>query len=392
MAGPLNKLISSSNTLKNLSYPSDLGSSRTGHWIMFTVSLPQKSTYQQKSGSSVVGGSSFSAIAGNIDKINNSVSTVTNSVSNITNIGQTFASTASNALSSAWDSAKHLITTPQDISFNYFSGSDAKNIASSLGTAGGSLIDAVNSSWEFLMSPPTTKPVGYIQLYMPDTVSMEQRMQYNSLNMTEAFGNLGIAAESSAEGASLYDSVKDAGSFGQALRSAGAHAPPVAVDVMANLGESAGLVNSGDAVSRFALNKMGNAINPQMEVTFTQIDFRNFQYNFSFTPKNKDEAATVRDIIRMFRAHAAPEMEGPSKTSGRYSIVPSVFKIDYIFNGAQNKNLHQITTCALKSIVVDYAQEVGWVTFDDGMPVKTYMTLNFQETEILTKQKIDEGF
>ena len=136
---------------------------------------------------------------------------------------------------------------------------------------------------------------------------------------------------------------------------------------------------------------MGNAVNPQMEVLFTQIALREFQFDFSFTPKSAAEAQTVRDIIRMFRFHAAPELEGQSG-AGRYLIVPSTFNIEYYFGSSQNQNLHQFSTCVLTSIIVDYAREVGWVTFDDGMPVKTYMTLNFKETEILTKQKIDQGY
>ena len=42
--------------------------------------------------------------------------------------------------------------------------------------------------------------------------------------------------------------------------------------------------------------------------------------------------------------------------------------------------------------MVDYAPEVGWVSFEDGMPVKTRLTLQFKETEIMTRDKIEQGY
>jgi hypothetical protein len=88
--------------------------------------------------------------------------------------------------------------------------------------------------------------------------------------------------------------------------------------------------------------------------------------------------------------HGAPELDKSS--SGRYFITPSTFNIDYIFNGDYNPNLHHFQPCVLTSIQVDYAQDVGWVAFEDGMPVKTHMVLQFREIEILTKEHVDKGF
>jgi hypothetical protein len=40
---------------------------------------------------------------------------------------------------------------------------------------------------------------------------------------------------------------------------------------------------------------------------------------------------------------------------------------------------------------VDYAPN-GWSTFIDGTPTNIRMTLNFMETEIVTKQRVQEGY
>ena len=129
------------------------------------------------------------------------------------------------------------------------------------------------------------------------------------------------------------------------------------------------------------------------------MEFRTFQFTFHFTPKSKAEAKTVRDIIQQFRIHAAPEIDNNGGDSaGRYFIAPSVFNIEYMFSNTntgqsgRNENLHKFAPCVLRSIVVDYSQEVGWVTHDDGMPVKTTLVLEFQEMEILTKERIQQGY
>ena len=124
------------------------------------------------------------------------------------------------------------------------------------------------------------------------------------------------------------------------------------------------------------------------------MNFRTFQFTFTFTPKNQAEARSVRDIIQQFRMHAAPQIDDSG--GGRYFIVPSIFNIEYMFAhsnmGGRNANLHKFAPCVLKTIHVDYSQDVGWITHDDGMPVKTVLVLQFQETEILTKEKINEGY
>ena len=120
------------------------------------------------------------------------------------------------------------------------------------------------------------------------------------------------------------------------------------------------------------------------------MDFRTFQFDFTFTPRNASEAEEVRNIINLFRFHAAPEI--PDSNAHRYFVTPSVFNIEYMHLDKANKNLHKFGACVLTTILIDYAPEVGWVAHDDGMPVKTRMTLQFKETEILTKQKIKEGY
>ena len=132
----------------------------------------------------------------------------------------------------------------------------------------------------------------------------------------------------------------------------------------------------------------GFAINPQLLVLFRGIDFRSFQYEFYFTPKNQKEAQAVRDIVKTFRFHAHPEL---MLGQGVFYIAPSTFDIEFMHKGALNENIHKVKTCVLKNYNVDYAP-FGWATYTDGMPVQTRLTLQFQEVEIITKEQIEKGY
>ena len=92
----------------------------------------------------------------------------------------------------------------------------------------------------------------------------------------------------------------------------------------------------------------------------------------------------------------APELKG---TNHRYLTVPSTFDIHYMFQSGmsdkamaeENSFYSKIATCVLKGVDVNYTPN-GVRSFDDGAPTQIDMTLSFQETEMLTKQKINEGY
>ena len=57
----------------------------------------------------------------------------------------------------------------------------------------------------------------------------------------------------------------------------------------------------------------------------------------------------------------------------------------------ENSFYSKIATCVLSDCVVDYTP--GCVrSFASGAPTQITMNLTFKETELLTKQMIDEGF
>ena len=57
----------------------------------------------------------------------------------------------------------------------------------------------------------------------------------------------------------------------------------------------------------------------------------------------------------------------------------------------ENSFYSKIATCVLKGVDVDYTPG-GVKSFSDGAPTQISMSLSFMETELLTKQKINQGY
>lgn len=137
-------------------------------------------------------------------------------------------------------------------------------------------------------------------------------------------------------------------------------------------------------------------INNHQEVLFNGVTFRQFNFNFRFTPESEDEAINVDNIIRAFKFYGAPEvLQG---WAGRFWIYPAEFDIQYYANGKENLFLNRISTCALTNISVNYTPVGHWSAFRpsqklQGAPsVCTDIALTFIELEIMTKNRILENF
>ena len=137
----------------------------------------------------------------------------------------------------------------------------------------------------------------------------------------------------------------------------------------------------------------GDADNPYMEVLFDSMSLRTFTYNFNFAPKSELEAIEVSKIIQLFRFHMAPELR---PGVNRFLGLPSQFDLHYMFlssagQSSENNFYNRIARCVLQDCKVNYTPN-GVKSFEDGGPTATTMTLTFKEMELLTKDKIAEGY
>lgn len=131
----------------------------------------------------------------------------------------------------------------------------------------------------------------------------------------------------------------------------------------------------------------GKSINPFKTTLFKGVGLRHFEFNYKFMSKSASEASNVKRIIDLFKFHMHPEFSDNKV----FLTHPSEFQIVYYYNGQENENIHKISTCVLVDMDVDYGEE-QMVTFVDGMPIEINMKLRFMETEIMTKERIQEGY
>jgi hypothetical protein len=139
---------------------------------------------------------------------------------------------------------------------------------------------------------------------------------------------------------------------------------------------------------------LGAVVNPLLEVIYRAPQFRSFQYDFIFYPRDEREAVEVQKIINSLQYHQAPEFKQGS--AGSLLIPPSEFDIEFYYGGKKNPNLPAVGNCVLKSIQVNYAPN-GFSAYEvpgqnatvggTGMPVAIQVSLQFQETTYLTKNE-----
>ena len=236
--------------------------------------------------------------------------------------------------------------------------------------------------------PTTSRITDSIAIYLPPNVSDSITNTYDGAEL----GMLGLAAA----GAVNFTKAMARNDFGAATDALLGNAKGIAYEAAkrmgsAVIGDLAGV--SGESVVGLSNKAFGQATNPYMEVLFKGTGLRTFDYSFTFQPRNADETEDVQKIIKMFRFHMLPELQGANE---RFLTLPSTFDIHYMFqfdDGSHSENSFytKIATCVLETCDVNYTPG-GVKSFASGAPTAITMNLTFKETEMLTKQHVDRGF
>jgi len=232
-----------------------------------------------------------------------------------------------------------------------------------------------------------------ISLYMPPSVSVSYGMNY-------ADKEVGVTAETGSNAINTILNNKDIASTVSQL---GKDAGKAAWQGAKIAGIAAIDMIAPGASTVIALQR-GAIITPRMEIMLEGVSRRSFSYTFIFIPKSAQEAKIVEDIIYAFKFHMHPEyfdsqLFGASVGVGREMTIPSTFDIAYMYQNGPNNFLNKISTCFLKTMDVQYgaerftAYEPTEGNFGSGPPPqRTQITLNFSEMEIITKERIAEGY
>lgn len=215
-----------------------------------------------------------------------------------------------------------------------------------------------------------------IELYVPQSPSVKYGAQWQDTELGSVMGALTQVGP----GTTGLDSfLTAAGGAGEAI---GRGLIGIS-DVFKSIGLN---VNVGGTVE--ALTK--KVTNPFKEQLFKTMNFRDFAFEWKFAPRNPNELKNVMDIIHTFKLH----MHAGKDASDFFLIYPSEFQIEFRYRGQENQFVNKISTCALTDMKVDYGSGGSFTTFKDegGAPSEITMQLAFKELELLTKDRIEQGY
>ena len=281
------------------------------------------------------------------------------------------------------------------------------------------------------ISPPRKKLKTAISLYMPATVATAYGATYQDKEIgigTEAIMD-GIRAASS--GGTGKDENEYALTFLDSVKSGALAAGKTMVGGLPN--QISKLLSSAPLLSGVnAMLGLGTGVvsTNRMELLFERINRRTFSYTFTFIPQSVEEAKDIQEIVFLFKYGMHPQMttgygtvyasnalgEGMATKvndmtqkinnmntsgvrSGRFFIMPDIFDIEYMSYGKKNTFVHEISSCYLENMSVNYggdkfrAHDVTEGMFGEGAPPQTtVITLNFREILHLDKSDIEAGY
>ena len=133
---------------------------------------------------------------------------------------------------------------------------------------------------------------------------------------------------------------------------------------------------------------IGQVVNPNLEVFFSRVGLRTFQFRWTLVPRNERESRIIKEMIWQFKKASAPELS----QGGWFTTVPHVFKIQYKTGSQDNHWLNKMKACALTNINVNYTAAGSYSTLEDGAPTAVGLQMNFQELKAIISEDYGDSF
>ena len=147
-----------------------------------------------------------------------------------------------------------------------------------------------------------------------------------------------------------------------------------------------GTLNIETSAEAILARKEGVVPNSNLELLFSGPTLRQFAFVYKMSPRSREEARTVNQILRFFKQGMAAKklLSTAGDADGRSYFLgtPNVFRLQYRTTEDEAiKGLNRIKTCALTGTSVNYTPEGAFASYDKGQPVSVLLSLNFQELE-----------
>lgn len=131
----------------------------------------------------------------------------------------------------------------------------------------------------------------------------------------------------------------------------------------------------------------GTTVNPHMAQMFQGVNFRTFRFKFQLIARSKEESTEIQKIIKWLKLAQHP---GRLNENSRYWTYPNNFDI---YLATPENTMFNIARCVLTDMAIEYGTGGIQSFFNEtGAPVDISVTLSFQELELLTKERIEQGY
>jgi len=244
--------------------------------------------------------------------------------------------------------------------------------------------------------------IGSIYMNMPAGITFTDKANWAG----DSLGSIGKLVKDVVGGTGDAGSTIAGAAAGGAGNIAGAAAGGIGT-LVAKMGLKGGLVGmavgaaaAGSVLQKGAEAALGVSMNPYMEMMFSGIGFRDFQFDFTMRPRSDTEMTAIHEIISMFRTHTRPAWVGGSLGKS-FMEYPQEFSIEFLTTDgagsgedyARNTYIPKFKTCVCDSVTTNYSPQNMWTAHRNGAPVAVTLGLHFQETELVMAQDVlDDHF
>ena len=282
-------------------------------------------------------------------------------------------------------------------------------LSSSLAAFGASMVGAQQR--ELQVGKDGTNILGSIYLNMPNGISFDEKANWAG----DPLGFVGKMTKNLIGGGGGQGETAAGAMVGSAgsLVGMGIGAIPSLVSKLGlqggMFGAAIGAVAAGSPIQKGAEAALGIAQNPYMEMMFSGIGFRTFQFEFIMRPKSETEVDEVAEILRMFRTFTRPTYT-ESGLGKSFMDYPMQFKIEFLTAGdysgggmaavrgkqhdiksnsyVTNPFVPKLKPCVCDSVTSNYTPQSIWAAHKDGVPVAVTLGLSFQETELVMAEDV----
>ena len=139
---------------------------------------------------------------------------------------------------------------------------------------------------------------------------------------------------------------------------------------------------AGQAVgnNNLVTRSTGNVMNNNLELLFTGPALRAFNFNFTLTPRDREEARIVRKIIKSMKRNMSPQRS----ESQLFLKTPRIFELQYIYGEGNTPHpfLNKFKPCACRNFSVNYTPDGSYMTYAGEPSMTSYqITMAFGEIE-----------